>query len=145
MQIVDIVPEHARIRGGVGGFDFFTLATGGAANGTSDPGYANAVAILNGLRITEIMYNPAGGNNYEFIELTNVGGVTLNLKVRQSEVPEGFRMPVPVMIEYQDGTEDRLLVTVAKAEETSPLALPRAPKEVVFDPDVAVLARVKKE
>ena len=65
--------------GGLGGFDYFTLATGGAANGTSDPGYANAVAILNSLRITEIMYNPAGGNNFEFIELTNTGGTTLNL------------------------------------------------------------------
>ena len=32
-----------------------------------------------GLRITEIMYNPAGGNNFEFIELTNTGAVTLNL------------------------------------------------------------------
>jgi len=73
------------------------------------------------------------------------GGATLNLKVRQSDVPEGFRMPVPVRIEYADGTEERRLVTVAKAEETFPLALPRAPKEVVFDPDVAVLARVKKE
>jgi hypothetical protein len=73
------------------------------------------------------------------------GGATLNLKVRQSDVPEGFRMPVPVMIEYTDGTEERRFVTVSKAEETFPLTLPRAPKEVVFDPDVAVLARVKKE
>jgi hypothetical protein len=73
------------------------------------------------------------------------GGATLNLKVRQSEAPEGFRMPVPVRIEYADGTEERRLVTVAKAEETFALALPRAPKGVVFDPDVAVLARVKKE
>jgi hypothetical protein len=73
------------------------------------------------------------------------GGTTLNLKVRQSEVPEGFRMPVPIMIEYADGMKDRRFVMVSKAEETFPLALPRAPKEVVFDPDVAVLARVKKE
>jgi hypothetical protein len=72
-------------------------------------------------------------------------GVTLNLRVRQSDVPEGFRMPVPVRIEYPDGTEERRLVTVAKADETFPLALPRAPKEVAFDPDVAVLAKVKKE
>ena len=73
------------------------------------------------------------------------GGATLNLKVRQSEVPEGFRMPVPIMIEYADGTEERRFVTVSKAEETFPLALPQAPKEVVFNPDVAVLAKVKKE
>lgn len=71
--------------------------------------------------------------------------MTLNLKVRQSEVPEGFRMPVPVRIEYADGLIERQFVMVSKAEETFALALPRAPKEVVFDPDVAVLARVKKE
>jgi hypothetical protein len=31
------------------------------------------------LRITEIMYNPVGGDDYEFIELKNVGNVDLNL------------------------------------------------------------------
>jgi hypothetical protein len=31
------------------------------------------------VRITEIMYNPAGGNNYEFIELKNVGTTALDL------------------------------------------------------------------
>jgi hypothetical protein len=72
-------------------------------------------------------------------------GATLNLRVRQSEVPDGFRMPVPVRIEYPDGTEERRLVTVAKTEEVFALALPRAPKGVVFDPEVAVLAKVKKD
>jgi hypothetical protein len=31
------------------------------------------------LRFTEIMYNPSGGDAYEFIEIRNVGGVPLNL------------------------------------------------------------------
>ena len=31
------------------------------------------------LRITEIMYNPTGGDAYEFLELQNIGGVPLNL------------------------------------------------------------------
>ncbi|MCS7337498.1 MAG: lamin tail domain-containing protein [Verrucomicrobiae bacterium] len=31
------------------------------------------------LRITELMYNPPGGNAYEFIELQNVGAVPLNI------------------------------------------------------------------
>jgi hypothetical protein len=31
------------------------------------------------LRFTEIMYNPSGGDAYEFIEVRNVGGVPLNL------------------------------------------------------------------
>jgi hypothetical protein len=54
-------------------------------------------------------------------------------------------MPVPVRIEYADGTAERLVVNVTKAEETFALALPRAPKGVVLDPDVAVLAKVKKD
>jgi hypothetical protein len=77
-QIED-VSQGAVTSGGVGGVDFFPLPTSGFGNGTGEPGYANALAILNGLRITEIMYNPAGGNNYEFIELTNTGAVALNL------------------------------------------------------------------
>jgi len=73
------------------------------------------------------------------------GGATVSLRVRQSDVPDGFRMPVPVRIEYADGKEERRVVTVAKPEETFSLALSRAPKEVVFDPDGAVLAKVKRE
>jgi hypothetical protein len=65
--------------GGVGGYGFFTLPTAGAANGSSDPGYTNAVNVLNFLRITEIMYSASGGNDYEFVELTNTGGVALDL------------------------------------------------------------------
>ncbi|MFQ5611411.1 MAG: lamin tail domain-containing protein [Anaerolineae bacterium] len=33
----------------------------------------------NHLRLTEIMYNPAGGDDYEFLELTNVGNEPLEL------------------------------------------------------------------
>ncbi len=49
-----------------------------------DPSYARAEAILNGLRITELMYNPAEGlpydnDDYEFIELQNIGTDTLDL------------------------------------------------------------------
>lgn len=38
-----------------------------------------SVPILEDLRITEIMYNPADGSDYEFIELKNIGESTLNL------------------------------------------------------------------
>ena len=37
------------------------------------------LALLSGLRITEIMYNPLGGTEYEFVELKNIGATTLNL------------------------------------------------------------------
>ncbi len=55
------------------------LPTRGFALPTSDPAYQNALNILRSLRITEIMYHPAGGNDYEYVELTNTGNVPLNL------------------------------------------------------------------
>ena len=39
----------------------------------------NQLALLRGLRITEIMYRPIKGSDYEFIELTNVGTEPLDL------------------------------------------------------------------
>jgi len=71
--------------------------------------------------------------------------VTLSLRVRQSDVPAGFHMPVPVRIDYPDGQQERRVVNVTKADETFSFELPRAPKAVVFDPDVAVLAKLKKD
>jgi hypothetical protein len=60
-------------------YAFYELPTAGFANGTSDPGYANALALLHGLRITEIMYNAAGGNSYDFVELRNIGNTPLQI------------------------------------------------------------------
>jgi hypothetical protein len=61
------------------GYTFYELPTAALPNGTSDPAYANALALLHGLRITEIMFNPVGGAEYEFVELRNVGAVPLQL------------------------------------------------------------------
>lgn len=41
--------------------------------------YVNALALLDGLRITELMYHASSGNNYDYIELYNVSETTLNL------------------------------------------------------------------
>ncbi|MBN2592351.1 MAG: lamin tail domain-containing protein [Sedimentisphaerales bacterium] len=46
---------------------------------TDDFPYANALALLDGLRITELMYHASSGNNYDYIELYNVGQTALNL------------------------------------------------------------------
>jgi hypothetical protein len=43
----------------------------------SDPG--NTADLFNNLRITEIMYNPAGAGGVEFIELRNIGAAAINL------------------------------------------------------------------
>ncbi len=52
-------------------------------NSESEISYEEAVALLNGLRITEIMYHPpdepAGHPDAEFIELKNIGTDPLNL------------------------------------------------------------------
>ena len=40
---------------------------------------ANVLALRSGLRITELMYNANGGNNYEYIEFKNTGTQTLDL------------------------------------------------------------------
>ena len=61
--------------GGVQPYQFLAAPT---------PGQTNAVAtaftsLLNGLRITELMYNPLGDGDLEFIEMQNVGATTLDL------------------------------------------------------------------
>ena len=56
------------------------IPTPGISNQTPLP--ANYSALLNGLRITEIMYQPAapsGSSDYEFVELQNIGTTTLDL------------------------------------------------------------------
>ena len=62
-----------------GNYVFYELPTRGFLNGTGDPAYANALAILRGLRITEIMYNAIGGSDFDYIELRNVGATPLAL------------------------------------------------------------------
>ncbi len=53
----------------------------------------NQLALLQGLRITEIMYNPIKGSDYEFVELKNVGTQILDLTgVRFSR---GIRLTFP--------------------------------------------------
>ena len=48
--------------------------------------YANAIALLNGLRVTELMYHATDGSEFDYIELQNVGETAVNLTgVRLSE------------------------------------------------------------
>lgn len=54
----------------------FAIPTPGLPNQSAPAAYA---ALLAGLRITEIMYFPAGGSAYEYIELQNTGGTSLDL------------------------------------------------------------------
>lgn len=66
------------------------------------PGYSNSAPLLNeelllqNLRISEIMYDPSGGSEFEFIELENIGTEPINLSgVRFTE---GIRFDFPDII-----------------------------------------------
>ncbi len=73
------------------------------------------------------------------------GKYALTLKVRQGDVPPGFKMSVPVSVELGNGKTERRRVMVDEAEETFTLAFPEKPRGVVFNPDWEVLAKVKRE
>jgi len=53
------------------------LPTPGMTNALS--GSENAIGLLASLRITELMYDPDNGSDFEFIELQNIGLKSLNL------------------------------------------------------------------
>jgi hypothetical protein len=44
-----------------------------------DDALIKAFALLDGLRVTELMYHAAGGSNFDFIELQNISQTTLDL------------------------------------------------------------------
>jgi hypothetical protein len=67
------------------------------------------------------------------------------LQVRQSDVSPGFRMPVPVRAEMADGTTVERVVTVDEAEESFELSFDSRPKALIFNPDYAVLAKMKRD
>ena len=73
------VTDYSQGRDANGNFAFYELPTRPFLNGTSDPAYPNALALLRGLRITEIMYHALGGSDYDFLELRNVGAAPLDL------------------------------------------------------------------
>ena len=71
--------DYSMGRDAAGALTFYELPTRGFLNGVTDPAYANALALLRGLRITEVMYNPLGGTEYEYVELRNVGAGSFDL------------------------------------------------------------------
>lgn len=46
---------------------------------SSEPEFTQALELIAGLRITELMYHAAEGSKYDYIELQNIGETTLNL------------------------------------------------------------------
>jgi hypothetical protein len=54
----------------------FTLPTPGIANTAPS---ATITALVNQLRITELLFRPAGGSDFEFVELLNTGATSIDL------------------------------------------------------------------
>ncbi len=71
--------DYSMGRDALGNYVFYELPTREFLNGTGDPAYTNALAILRGLRISEIMFNAIGGSDFDYIELTNTGATPLAL------------------------------------------------------------------
>ena len=71
--------DYSMGRDALGNIVFYELPTRGLLNGAGDPAYANALAMLRGLRITEIMFNAIGGSDYDYVELRNVGASAFDL------------------------------------------------------------------
>ncbi len=73
------------------------------------------------------------------------GRYVATLKVRQTDVPEGFRMSVPVAAELSGGRIERQRVMVDEAEETFTLSFSEKPKSLTFNPENEVLAKIRKD
>jgi hypothetical protein len=84
--------------------------------------------------------------SYEIATSSNAEGkYVATLKVRQSDVPEGFRMSVPVLVEFADGRTERRRVIVDEVEVAFSLTFPERPRGVTLNPGSEVLARVRRE
>jgi len=72
------------------------------------------------------------------------GKWSVALKVRQADVPAGFKMSVPVAVDF-GGKTSHVRVMVDQPEKTFTLAFPEKPRSLIFNPDSEVLAKVKKD
>ncbi|KKK75165.1 hypothetical protein LCGC14_2876480, partial [marine sediment metagenome] len=90
-QTTDI--SQGRSPDGERDFEFFTLPTPGVAN-LPMPGL---IDLLDGLRVSELMYHPAGDEELEFVELINVGAGTLDLTGVRLTDAVGFTFPAMML------------------------------------------------
>lgn len=72
------------------------------------------------------------------------GKYVLKIDVEQTGVPAGFRMPIPVQIDFGKNQGGQVMIMVDQPTKTLSVPLPKKPKKVTFNPGDAVLARVKK-
>ena len=63
--------------------------------------------------------------------------------IRQDDVFDGFRMPVPIALEFRDRAAETHVVWVDAGEVEVDIPLAARPTRVDFNPDSSVLARVR--
>ena len=81
---------------------------------------------------------------FSWAVVSDSAGYAAHLRVRQSDVPEGFAMYVPVLIKFEQGEAIvRMLVRGQTSDAT--IRLPAEPKEMQLNPLESVLAEVKVE
>ncbi len=73
------------------------------------------------------------------------GRYIASLRVRQSDVPPGFKMSVPVVAELPGGKVGRVRVMVDEPDETFPIPFPEKPRSLTFNPGFEVLAKTKRD
>ncbi|GAF99728.1 unnamed protein product, partial [marine sediment metagenome] len=99
-----------------------------------DDKYDDDLALLDGLRITELMYNPDGNDNVEFIEFLNISPNTLDLT--------GVRFTDGIVFTFPEDTNlpagEYLLVV--KDPVAFALEYPLVPGEIIFGPYEGQLA-----
>ena len=90
--------SQGRSEDGARNLAYFTSPTPGTSN-TAPPqdSIGSNRALVESLRISEIMFHPVGHSGLEFIELTNVGTTALNLK--------GVRFTLGIEFEFEDDYE----------------------------------------
>lgn len=78
-------------------------------------------------------------------KITKKDGKTYNMAVtvKQRDVPEGFGMPVPLRVIFKDKSVRQFVLPIRKPEQTFNLTFQKKIKKVIFNPDYAVLAKVK--
>jgi hypothetical protein len=104
------------------GVSFFELPTLGGENelSGSSVAYDNALALLRYFRITEIMYEPAGGSEYEFLEFKNIGPVMLDLTGVAITNGVGFVFPAMMLA---PGEEVLVVANIAAFQSRYGMAL----------------------
>lgn len=77
-------------------------------------------------------------------ETDSTGKPAVRLRVRQSDVPSGFAMYVPLLIKFDEG--EAIIRMLVREETTEALVrLPAAPRNVTLNPLESVLADVRTE